>query len=258
MAAITHEELSRLAEDPDALWEQIEAWIEDGDSRLPAVARFVIAELGDVELVLTLMDDFIVNCERETVDAIRAGLVEHPSVGAALVERVAGMLAHEAAEERRAGALFTGLLALEDLAPTLVTALDDRYFLTRMEAATALGLLRWRPAIAKLRAALDDEDILVRNAAIESLTQIPDPELLRAYTGGETESGEEQVGAFDDALARSRRHALRILDQYRPPCARAAFQAYLDAWADIPAKHVSDEDREVIELARELLAKLED
>lgn len=255
MIESTRDRLRRLADDPEALHEWIEALLADGDRRLPEVATWA-AERGDIELLLTLMDDYVVHCNMRTVEAIRATL---PTTGETLGARIQQMLAHDASEERRAGALFAGLLGLASLAPRLVDALEDPYFLTRMEAAVALGRLRYQPAVEPLRASLGDEDILTRGAAIEALTQIPDPDLLTAYTG---RFGEDPAvyhyGAFDDALPRGRAHAIRVLRDHLPPCAREALEFYVRTWEEGEAEddEVTAEDRAVVELARSVLASL--
>jgi HEAT repeat protein len=249
----TRERLRSLAHDPNALHAWIAALLEAGDPRLPEVATWA-AEQGDIELLVSLMDDYVVHCNTRTVEAIRATL---PTTGEALGERIGRMLAHHAPEERRAGALFAGLLGLASLAPRLVAALEDPYFLTRMEAAVALGKLRYLPAVEPLRLALADEDILTRNAAIEALTQIPDPDLLTAYTGRFIDDPPEyHYGAFDDALPRARAHAIRVLRDHRPPCAREALSFYVHTWEEAEAEgdEVTAEDREVVELARSVLA----
>lgn len=247
------EQLQALADDPEALDEWIAELIDDGDRRLPEVATWA-AERGDIDLLISLMDDYVVHCNTRTVAAIRATL---STTGDALGERIARMLGHDASEERRAGALFAGLLGLASLAPRLVAALADPYFLTRMEAAVALGKLRYLPAVEPLRLALADEDILTRGAAIEALTLIPDPELLTAYTGRFIDDPPEyHYGAFDDALARARAHAIRVLRDHRPPCAREALSFYVDTWTNAAAEgdDVTAEDLEVVELARSVLA----
>jgi hypothetical protein len=255
MRAPTHDRLQALADDPAALREWIATLLEDGDRRLPEVAAWA-AHRGDIDLLILLMDDYVVHCNMRTVEAIRATL---HSTGAALGDRIEEMLAHDAPEPRRAGALFAGLLGLQSLAPKLVAALEDPYFLTRMEAAVALGKLRHLPAVEPLRSALGDEDILTRGAAIEALTRIPDPDLLTAYTGRFVEDPHEyHYGAFDDALPRGRAHAIRVLRDLRPPCAREALSFYVHTWEEGEAEgdEVTDEDREVVELAREVLASL--
>lgn len=250
----THEELDALAGDPNAVFEWIEELLEVGDARLPEFATWA-AERGDIDLLLLLMDDYVVNSNMRTVEAIRASLA---TTGAALGERLGQMLDHEAPEERRAGALFAKLLGLQSLAPRLVAALEDPYFLTRMEAAGALGKLRYLPAVEPLRRALADEDILTRNAAIEALTRIPDPDLLTAYTGRLVDDPPaHHRGAFDDPLPRSRRHAILVLRDLKPPCAREALEFYLDRAAQGDASDdLTDDDHKVLELARSVLASL--
>jgi hypothetical protein len=254
MANETRKRLATLADDPNALDDWIEQLIEDGDPQLPEVARWA-AERSDTELLIRLLDDYVIHCNLRTVEAIRETL---SSTGDALSRRIGEMMAHDAAEERRAGALFAGLLRLEGLAPRLVAALEDGYFLTRMEAANALGELRYVPAIAALREALADEDILTRGAAIEALTRIPDPELLTAYTGRFVDEPPEfHRGAFDDAVPRARAHAIRTLRDHRPPCAREALTFYVRTWEDPEAEdEPTKEDLEVLELARSVLAAL--
>lgn len=255
MIESTRDRLRRLADDSDALHEWIAALLADGDRRLPEVATWA-AERGDIELLLTLMDDFVVHCNMRTVEAIRATL---PTTGETLGARIQQMLAHDAPEERRAGALFAGVLGLASLAPRLVDALEDPYFLTRMEAAVALGKLRYLPAVEPLRASLGDEDILTRGAAIEALTQIPDPDLLTAYIGRFDEDPfVYHYGAFDDALPRGRAHAIRVLRDHRPPCALEALEFYVRTWEESEAEgdEVTGEDRAVVELARSVLASL--
>jgi HEAT repeats len=191
------ERLAALAEDPDALGGWVEQLLEDGDRRLPEVARWA-AERNDTELLIRLLDEYIIHCNLRMVEAIRETL---SSTGDALSRRIGEMLEHDAPEERRAGTLFAGLLRLEELAPRLVAALEDPYFLTRIEAANALGELRYVPAVEALREALADEDILTRGAAIEALTRIPDPDLLTAYIGRFVDEPPEfHRGAFDDAV----------------------------------------------------------
>jgi len=65
-------------------------------------------------------------------------------------------------------------------------------------------------------------------AAIEALTVIPDPDLPTAYTGLITVDPPAWYrGAFEDALARGRAHAIRVLHDHRPPCAREALSFYV-------------------------------
>jgi hypothetical protein len=250
----THQRLAALAEDPDAGGGWIEQLLEHGDARLPEVAKWA-AERSDTELLIWLLDDYIVHCNLRTVEAIRETL---SSTGEALTRQIGQMLEHDAPEERRAGALFAGLLRLEALAPRLVVALGDPYFLTRMEAAIALGELRYLPAVEALRVVLGDEDILARNAAIEALTRIPDPDLLTAYIGRFVDDPPEyQYGAFDDAVPRARAQAIRTLRDYRPPCAREALTFYVRTREESEEDdEPSEEDREVLELARSVLATL--
>ncbi len=255
--ANTRKRLEALSSDPAALRQWIEQLLEEGDRRLPEVATWA-AERADIDLLLLLMDDYVVHCNVRTVEAIKATL---PSTGEALTERIAAMLEHEAPEERRAGALFAGLLGLNALAPRLVAALEDPYFLTRMEAAGALGALRYLPAVEPLRLALGDEDILTRGAAIEALTVIPDPDLLTAYTGRMTVDPPVWYrGAFDDALARGRAQAIRVLRDHRPPCAREALSFYVrefeGAAEDAETEGEAAEEEKVLELARSVLAEL--
>lgn len=255
--ANTRERLEALSSDPAALGQWIEQLLEEGDPRLPEVATWA-AERADIDLLLSLMDDYIVHCNVRTVEAIKATL---PSTGEALAKRIATMLEHEAPEERRAGALFARLLGLNALAPRLVAALEDPYFLTRMEAARALGALRHLPAVEALRLSLGDEDILARGAAIEALTVIPDPDLLTAYTGRITvDPPIWERGAFDDALPRGRAHAIRVLRKFQPPCAREALSFYISefegAVEDAETECQAAEEKEVLELARSVLAEL--
>ncbi|MCX4245166.1 HEAT repeat domain-containing protein [Paraliomyxa miuraensis] len=257
----TRTRLEALDGDPEAFSAWIEALIEQSDRRLPEVARWA-AERGDIELLMILMDDYVVHCEMRTVAAIREAL---PTLGEAITARVRTMLDHEASEERRAGALFAGLLGLEALAPRLIEALEDRYFLTRMEAATALGKLRHRPAVPELRRSLRDEDILTRIAAIEALTLIPDPELKTAYTGRFVDDPPEyHYGALDDASPRARADAIRLLRRHRPTCAREVLVEYVATFEEMEAEakaedgEITAEDREVVMLARQVLAELDD
>jgi hypothetical protein len=256
----TRTRLEALVGDPAAFSAWIGEMIEEGDRRLPEVARWAV-ERGDVELLMTLMDDYIVHCRMQTVDVIREAL---PSLGEAITAHVRAMLDHDAPEERRAGALFAGLLGLEALAPRLIAALTDGYFLTRMEAATALGKLRCMPAVPELRIAIRDEDILTRFAAIEALTLIPDPELKTAYTGYFVDDPPEYYfGVFDDADPRVRGDAIRLIHRYRPPCARELLLDYLARYEEHEAEdgeeeeEITEKDREVEALARQVLAELE-
>lgn len=252
--------LEVLAPDPEALGDWVRELLERGDPRLPEVARWA-AERGDATLLIDLMDDFVVHGDLRTVEAIRASLEARPEVRDALAARIEAMLSHHAPEQRRAGALFAGLLELRSLAPRLIVALDDPYFLTRTEAATALGRLKHRPAVERLRVALGDVDLLTRNAAIEALTAIPDPDLLTAYTGRFTDDPPEyHRGALDDALPRARAHAIRVLRDARPPCAREVLSHYIEGFElwEAEGDEVTDEDRGVVELARSVLAGLDD
>ncbi|NUP13059.1 MAG: HEAT repeat domain-containing protein [Polyangiaceae bacterium] len=240
-----------------ALHEWIEELLEVGDPQLPQIATWA-AERTDIDLLVRLMDDYIVHCNVRTVEAIKATL---PSIGEALTKRIASMLEHQAPEERRAGALFAGLLGLQTLAPRLVAALDDSYFLTRMEAATALGRLRYLPATEQLRLALGDDDTLTPGAAIEALTVIPDPDLLTAYTGVITvDPPVFYRGAFDHANPRARAHAISVLGKYQPPCAREALSFYLREFEELAEDELSEsevaEEKKVLELARSVLAEL--
>lgn len=256
--ADTHERLEALQGDPEAFSSWIEELIEQGDRRLPEVARWA-AERGDVELLMMLMDDYVVHCQMRTVDAIREAL---PTLGEAITARVRAMLDHDAPEERRAGALFVGLLGLEALAPRLIEALTDPYFLTRMEAATALGKLRHLPAVPELRLSLRDEDILTRLAAIEALTLIPDPDLTTAYTGRFVDDPPEyHYGALDDASPRARADVIRLLRRHRPPCAREVLVEHITRHEDFAAEaeegEITADDLEVVALARQVLAELD-
>jgi hypothetical protein len=102
------ERLAALAEDPDALGGWVEQLLEDGDRRLPEVARWA-AERNDTELLIRLLDEYIIHCNLRMVEAIRETL---SSTGDALSRRIGEMLEHDAPEERRAGTLFAGLLRL--------------------------------------------------------------------------------------------------------------------------------------------------
>ena len=256
----TRKQLEALSGDPAAFSAWIAEMIEEGDRCLPEVARWA-AERRDVELLMTLMDDYIVHCRMRTVDVIREAL---PTLGEAITAHVRAMLDHDGPEERRAGALFAGLLGLEALAPRLVAALADAYFLTRMEAATALGKLRYMPAVPELRVAIRDEDILTRLAAIEALTVIPDPELKSAYTGYFVDDPPEYYfGVFDDADPRVRADAIRLLGRHRPPCAREALLDYIARYEEHEGEREEEEEEEITEedceveaLARQVLAEL--
>ena len=105
----TRKRLEALAGTPAALSAWAEELIEAGDRRLPEVAGWAV-EQGNVELLMALMDDYVVHCEMRTVEVIRKAL---PTLGEAITARVRAMLDHDAPEERRAGALFAGLLGLE-------------------------------------------------------------------------------------------------------------------------------------------------
>lgn len=253
----TRKRLGALVGEPAALSAWVEEMIEAGDRRLPEVARWA-AEQRNVELLMALMDDYVVHCEMRTVAVIRAAL---PTLGEAITARVGAMLDHDAPEERRAGALFAGLLGLEALGPRLIAALTDAYFLTRMEAATALGKLRCLPAVPELRLSLRDEDILTRLAAIEALTLIPDPELKTAYTGYFVDDPPEYYfGVLDDADPRVRADSIRLLRHHRPPCAREVLLDTITRFEEHEAEaeegEITVKDREVATLARQVLAEL--
>ena len=244
------------AADPEALSGWLYPLIEDDHEDLVDIAAW-LGERGMGRPLLWLMDHLIIRCDHRVVDAIRATL---PATGPTLAALLREDLSHDAPEERRAAALFAGLLRLDALAPRLIEALVDPYFLTRMEAARALGLLRHAPAVPELRASLRDTDILVRDAAIEALTLIPDPELLTAYTGEfiEDDSGPAYAyGAFDQPEARARASAIRLLLRHRPPCALGALDELIrrleDHFAECEAEgeEIDAGEQETLRLAQD-------
>ena len=257
MSSDTRREIEQRAKHPGEFGLWVEAMIADGDKRLPEVARWA-TERGDVELLMTLMDDYAANSEMRTVEAIREAL---PTLGDEITARVRSMLHSASAEERRAGAMFAGALGLHALADRLVDALTDGYFLTRMEAARSLGLLRYGRAVPGLRRALADEDSLTRRAAIEALTLIPDPDLKTAYIGScDKDPPRAEMGALDDADPRVRDSAIRLLRRARPPCTREVLAFYIEQ-AELFAAEAQEgestpEDLEVVKLAREVLAEV--
>lgn len=257
MGSDTQREIEQRAKDPGGLEAWVEAMIADGDKRLPEVAQWA-TERGDAGLLMTLMGDYAANSEMRTVEAIREAL---PTLGGAITARVRSMFDSASAEERRAGAMFAGALGLHALADRLVDALTDGYFLTRMEAATALGLLRHGRAVPALRRALADEDSLTRRAAIEALTLIPDPDLATAYIGRcHADPPWAEMGALDDADPRVRASAICLLRRARPPCAREVLAFYIEQAelfaAEAREGECTPEDLEVVELAREVLAEV--
>lgn len=257
MNRATRVRIEALAADRAALLAWVEELIEEDDRRLAEVAAWAV-ERGDVDLLLAVMVDHAVNCGTRTVDVARAAWA---TLGEAITDRVRAMLDHEAPEERRAGALFTGALGIQALGPRLIEALEDPYFLTRMEAATALGKLRLVQAVPELRLSLRDDDVSTRLAAIEALTLIPDPELGTAFTGRFIDDPPEyHFGALDDPEPRVRADAIRLLRDHRPPCAREVLLDYLARCAEREAEAEAGEiteDREVTALARQVLAALD-
>jgi hypothetical protein len=103
-----HDQLDELATDPTALHSVISRLLEEGDPDLAHVAAWA-ADGGDVDLLVWLLDDFVANARLDTVEAIRRTL---PTTGAALAARIETMMEDSGPEERRAGALFAGLLKL--------------------------------------------------------------------------------------------------------------------------------------------------
>jgi len=69
----TRKRLEALAGEPAALSAWIEELIEASDRRLPEVAGWAV-EQRNVELLMALMDDYVVHCEMRTVEVIRKAL----------------------------------------------------------------------------------------------------------------------------------------------------------------------------------------
>ena len=83
---------------------------------------------------------------------------------------------------------------------SLLTALKDKRFQIRREAAQALGNIRAKAAVAALIAALKDEESSVRSSAAHALGQIKDPRAIEVLIAA---SQDKEVSAYAISALRS-------------------------------------------------------